>query len=54
LQVVKIEFNVNLAPDRFQLAQPPNSELIRVESGGDSKSPARETPQESHPPGMQR
>jgi outer membrane lipoprotein-sorting protein len=41
LQVSKIEFNVNLASDRFQLAQPPNSELVHVEAGTDSKSPAK-------------
>jgi hypothetical protein len=43
LQVSRIEFNVNLAADRFQLAQPPNSELVRVESGSDSKSPSKDS-----------
>lgn len=43
LQVNKIEFNTNLAADRFQMPQPPNSELIRVESGADPKSPVKES-----------
>lgn len=30
LQVTKIELNLNLAPERFLLTQPPSSELVRV------------------------
>jgi outer membrane lipoprotein-sorting protein len=40
LQVTKIELNVDLAADRFQLSQPPNSELVRVDSNANSKRPA--------------
>src|SRR5947207_8629427 len=35
LQVSKIEFNGDLPPDRFQLPQPANSELVRVSSDGE-------------------
>ncbi len=42
LQVSKIEFNGDLPPDRFQLPQPANSELVRVSSDGESKPPAKE------------
>jgi outer membrane lipoprotein-sorting protein len=45
LQITKIDLDVDLAADRFQLAQPPNSELVRVESNGNSKQPAMD----SHP-----
>jgi len=45
LQVAKIELNMNLSADRFQLAQPPNSELVRVNTTADAKQPARD----SHP-----
>jgi outer membrane lipoprotein-sorting protein len=40
LQITKIDLNVDLAADRFQLSQPPNSELVRVDSNGNSKQPA--------------
>lgn len=40
LQVTKIELNADLAADRFQLSQPPNSELVRVASNANSKQPA--------------
>jgi outer membrane lipoprotein-sorting protein len=40
LQVTKIELNVDLAADRFQLSQPPNSELVRGDSNANSKQPA--------------
>jgi hypothetical protein len=36
LQITKIELNVELG-DRFQLAQPPNSDLVPVDSSGGSK-----------------
>ncbi len=50
LQVTKVEFNVNLAADRFQLAQPPNSELLKVQPETGSKSPGKEShPQELRP-----
>jgi hypothetical protein len=39
LQITKIELNEELGPDRFQLAQPPNSDLVRVDSNGSSKQP---------------
>jgi outer membrane lipoprotein-sorting protein len=42
LQVLKIDLNVDLAAERFQLSQPANSELIRVTSASDSKQPARD------------
>jgi outer membrane lipoprotein-sorting protein len=45
LQVSKIDLNVNLSADRFQLAQPENSELVRVSTTADAKQPARD----SHP-----
>src|SRR5579863_909767 len=45
LQVAKIELNVDLAADRFQITQPANSELVRVTAANDSKSPAKD----SHP-----
>ncbi|PYU05101.1 MAG: hypothetical protein DMG34_09075 [Acidobacteria bacterium] len=45
LQVSKIDLNVNLSADRFQLAQPENSELVRVNTTADAKQPARD----SHP-----
>lgn len=45
LQVARIELNVDLAADRFQITQPANSELVRVTSANDSKSPAKD----SHP-----
>ena len=40
LQITKIDLNVDLAADRFQLSQPPNSELVRVDSNGNAKQPA--------------
>jgi outer membrane lipoprotein-sorting protein len=42
LQVTKIEFNVDLGADRFQMTQPANSELVRVDSDAGSKPPAKE------------
>jgi outer membrane lipoprotein-sorting protein len=45
LQIAKIDLNVDLAADRFEISQPPNSELVRVESNGKSKQPASD----SHP-----
>ena len=45
LQVSKIDLNVNLSADRFQLAQPENSELVRVNTTADAKQPTRD----SHP-----
>jgi len=45
LQVSKVDLNVNLSADRFQLAQPENSELVRVNTTADAKQPARD----SHP-----
>jgi len=45
LQITKIDLNVNLAANRFQLLQPPNSELVRVDPNGNSKQPATD----SHP-----
>jgi len=43
LQVTKIELNVDLTPDRFQLPQPTNSELVRVTSETDARLPARDS-----------
>ena len=40
LQITKIDPNVDLGPDRFQLSQPANSELVRVDAGTNSKQPA--------------
>jgi hypothetical protein len=40
LQVSKVDLNIDLTADRFQLSQPANSELIRVTSAADSKQPA--------------
>ncbi len=40
LQITKIEPNVDLGPDRFQLNQPANSELVRVDASANSKPPA--------------
>jgi len=45
LQVGKIDLNVNLSADRFQLTQPENSELVRVNTTADAKQPAKD----SHP-----
>ena len=45
LQIAKIDLNVDLAADRFEIPQPPNSELVRVESNGYPKQPASD----SHP-----
>ena len=45
LQVVRIELNVDLGAERFQLTQPANSELVHVTSATDSKPPAKD----SHP-----
>jgi outer membrane lipoprotein-sorting protein len=45
LQITKIDLNVDLAADRFEIPQPPNSELVRVESNGYPKQPASD----SHP-----
>jgi outer membrane lipoprotein-sorting protein len=45
LQIAKIDLNVDLAADRFEIPQPPNSELVRVESKGYPKQPASD----SHP-----
>ncbi len=44
LQVAKIELNIDLGADRFQLTQPANSELVRV-TNNDSKSPAKDSQQ---------
>jgi outer membrane lipoprotein-sorting protein len=43
LQVKKIEFNANLAADRFQLGQPAHSELVKVQPEAGSKSPSKES-----------
>jgi len=43
LQVTKVELNVDLAADRFQLPQPANSELVRVSSEADARQPARDS-----------
>jgi hypothetical protein len=40
LQITKIDPNVDLGPDRFQLSQPSNSDLVRVDSTVNSKQPA--------------
>jgi len=40
LQITKIDPNLDLGPDRFQLTQPPNSDLVRVDSSANSKQPA--------------
>jgi outer membrane lipoprotein-sorting protein len=40
LQITKIDPNVDLGPDRFQLSQPANSDLVRVDSSVNSKQPA--------------
>jgi len=45
LQISKIDLNVNLSADRFQLTQPANSELVHVNTAADSRQPARD----SHP-----
>ena len=42
LQVMRIEFNIELPAERFQLTQPANSELVRVTAAADSKQPAKE------------
>ena len=41
LQVTKVALNEDLPAERFQLAQPPNSELVRV--GEDKDAPAKES-----------
>jgi outer membrane lipoprotein-sorting protein len=41
LQVTKVALNEDLPEERFQLAQPPNSELVRV--GEDKDAPAKES-----------
>jgi outer membrane lipoprotein-sorting protein len=41
LQVAKIELNVDLAADRFQLTQPTNAEIVHVIPDADSKPPAK-------------
>jgi outer membrane lipoprotein-sorting protein len=43
LQVTKVELNVDLAADRFQLPQPANSDLVRVSSEADARQPARDS-----------
>jgi len=43
LQVTKVELNVDLTADRFQLPQPANSELVRVSSEADARQPARDS-----------
>jgi hypothetical protein len=40
LQITKIDPNVDLGPDRFQLNQPANSDLVRVDASANSKQPA--------------
>jgi hypothetical protein len=40
LQITKIDPNVGLGPDRFQLNQPANSDLVRVDASANSKQPA--------------
>jgi outer membrane lipoprotein-sorting protein len=42
LEVTKVELNVGLTADRFQLPQPANSELVRVNSEADARQPARD------------
>jgi outer membrane lipoprotein-sorting protein len=39
LQIIKLAFNEDLPADRFQLTQPPNSELVHV--GQDKEAPPR-------------
>jgi len=41
LQVTKIELNTEIAADRFQLAQPPNSELVPVTSDTGARQPGK-------------
>lgn len=45
LQVSKIDLNVNLSADRFELTQPPNSELVRVNTAANTNQPGKD----SHP-----
>jgi hypothetical protein len=40
LQITKIDPNVDLGPARFQLNQPANSDLVRVDASANSKQPA--------------
>ena len=42
LQVTKIELNLDLGADRFQLTQPGGSELVHVTSTTDSQPPAKD------------
>lgn len=43
LQVAKVEFNMDLAAARFQLAQPPKSELIQVQPDANPKPATKES-----------
>jgi hypothetical protein len=43
LQVTKIELNVALGPDRFDLTRPAGAELVRVTSQSDSNQPAADS-----------
>jgi outer membrane lipoprotein-sorting protein len=43
LQVTKIELNVALGPDRFELTQPAGAELVRVTSQSDSNQPTADS-----------
>lgn len=43
LQVVRIDLNADLGPDRFQLTRPSDSELVRVNADSDSKAPAKDS-----------
>jgi hypothetical protein len=45
LQVTRIDINMDLGADRFQLAQPANSELVRVSSDTNSKEPGKDSHQ---------
>jgi outer membrane lipoprotein-sorting protein len=45
LQVTKIDLNVDLAADRFQLPQPAGAEIVRVTADTATKQPAKD----SHP-----
>jgi outer membrane lipoprotein-sorting protein len=45
LQVSKIDLNLNLSADRFELMQPANSDLVRVTTAPDSKPSGKD----SHP-----
>ena len=44
LQITKLTLNEDLPTDRFQLAQPPNSELVRVGEENGSAAPKDSKP----------